>query len=348
MNNLALSYLLKKTFNKYPLDHSLNPNKIEKFIKLADPGVKDICSKIIKNTNHISFENFLIRLNICINELLNFVDIFKPIYIIIDIENYNDYKFKSSFWIFEYVKQYINFKSSMERKIILINNIDNKILKDNDTIIFIDDCIYSGTQMADTIYFMNNKRKLKLFFYILVPFISNNGKQKVIYSFNLKSNRRDYCKIIFSKKSFRPKSLNEVLDTKEISIIEKYYSKFQYLSDKYLIYFDHKLADTISTLTLFYMGIVPNQKNLNVLKQINIKDYSHYLYLLDIVPIINKCNKYKFKIDFYSPKCPAPPYKKNFNKFINLYKKDIDKYKSLSNIKLKSNSLKPIIKYKSL
>ena len=41
MNNLALSYLLKKTFNKYPLDHSLNPNKIEK--------IKENFMQIVKN-----------------------------------------------------------------------------------------------------------------------------------------------------------------------------------------------------------------------------------------------------------------------------------------------------------
>ncbi len=40
------------------------------------------------------------------------------------------------------------------------------------------------------------------------------------HAYDETSDRRDYCKIIFSKNSFRPKSLNEVLDTKEISIIE--------------------------------------------------------------------------------------------------------------------------------
>jgi hypothetical protein len=278
---------------------------------------------------------------------LNFIDIHKTIYIIIDIENYNNYKYKSSFWLFEYVKQYINFKTSMTRNIILINNVDNKILKDNDVVILIDDCIYSGAQMSDTIYDMNNKKKIKLIFYILVPFISNSGKAKITYFFNLKSYHRDYCKIIFPKYSFKPKILNEILTNDEIILFSKYYNKLQSVSDKFLIYFDHKLADTVSTLTPFYLGIVPNQKNLQILKQINIKDYSNYLNLLDIIPIINKCDKYKYKVNFNSPKCPAPPYKKSFEKFINIYKKDIDKYKSLSNFKFKSNSLKPIIKYKS-
>ncbi len=328
MNKFNLSNFLKKTFIKYPLDHSLNHNKIEKFIKLADPGVKEICRKIFNNTDHI-----------------NSIDINKTIYILID-ENLKEYTFKSNYWIFEYVKQYINFKSHLKHNIILINNINNNIITNNDLIVIIDDCIYSGTQMSETIRKLNNKKKLKLYFYILVPFISIAGRSKIIYSFNSKTNLKNYCKIYFPKYSFKPKIINEVLNEKEIILIEKYYNKIHNLYNRYLIYFDHKLADDVSTLTIFYLGVVPNQKNLQAFKYINVKDYANNLHLLDIVPVINKCDKYKNKIDINSPKCPAPPYKKNFSKFIKIYKKDIVKYKSLSNLKI--NSLKSNIKYKSL
>jgi hypothetical protein len=355
-NNLSL---LLTTFNKYPLNHNINYKKVNKFIELADPDVKDICRKIIMNTDHISFENFLKRLNICINELLNFIDINKTIYIIIDIvidkskfwllDYFNNdnikYKYKSNFWLFEYVKQYINYKSNFKRNIVLLNNINNNILNNNDTIIFIDDCIYSGNQMGETIQYMNNSKKLKLNFFILVPFISTTGKANIIHLFNKSSNRKNYCKLIFPKLIFKPKRVKDVLNQNEILVFKKYYSEFQFIDTKCLIYFDHKLADTASTLTFFYLGIVPNQKNLSIFKNIKIFDLKNYLQLLDIVPFINKCDKYKYDIDINSPKCPAPPYKKNFNKFIDLYKKEISKYKSLS-IPKSSSSLKPI-KYKS-
>jgi hypothetical protein len=347
-NNLSL---LLKTFNKYPLNHSINYDNFKEFVKLADPEVKDICKKIINNTNHISFEKFLVRLNICINELLNFIDIDKTIYIIVDkIVNDNDFKFKSNFWLFEYIKQYINYKNIIKRNIILLNNIDTDILKNYDTIIFIDDCVYSGDQMSQTIINMKNNKKLKLNFYILVPFISTTGKANIIYSFNSKSNLKNYCKLIFPNFIFKPVMLKQVLNENEFLILKKYYNDDKDFTNKLcLIYFDHKLADTISTLTLFYLGIVPNQKNLSILKFLkNINNYNNWknnVYLLDIIPIINKCDKYKYNIDIVSPKCPAPPYKKNFDKFIDIYKKKINKYKSLSISK--SSHLKPIIKYKS-
>jgi len=344
--NLPLSDLLKNTFSKYPLNHEIDSKNVKKFIHLADPSVKHICKKIIDNTDHISFEKFLSRLNSCINDFLLFFNIIKPIYIFIDIDYYKNYEYKSSFWIFTYIKQYILFKTNFKYDIFLINNTDN--LKDNDIILFIDDCIYSGTQMSDTINNINNIKKLKLFFYILVPFISNIGKAKVIYYFNLKKNRRLFCKIFFPFNVYKPKIVSDILTFKEISLIEKYYIKLLSFSDKFLIYFDHKLADPISTITHFYLGIVPNQKNFNILKHLNIKDYTNFSYLLDIIPIIKKCNKYKFKIDLYSPKCPAPPYKKNFIYFINLYKKDINYYKSLSNFKNKSISNNSIFKYNTI
>lgn len=333
--------LIHNFFNKYPLCHSLNKLQVNKFIKLADPGVKDICRKIIDNTDHISFEKFLIRLNTCINELIIIINKYNfiNIYFLIDNEFYDNFKNKSNFWIFEYIKQYIYLKSNLIPNIIIINNIDNKILKDYDIIIFVDDCIYSGSQISNTIFNMNNKKKLKLIFYILVPFISIIGKNKIIYSFNLNSNRRNNCNIVFPKNYYKPKNINDILNKNEITLIEKYYNTLLLINNIYLIYFDHKLADTISTFTPFYLGIVPNQKNLQILKFMNMKNYSNYLYLLDIIPIINKCEKYKNKISFESPKCPAPPYKKNFFKFINIYKKNIHKFNSLTFSKSNNNSV---------
>ena len=57
---MKLSNLLKHTFYKYPLDHSLNINNFEKFIDACNPKVREICIILLQNTIHISFETFLI------------------------------------------------------------------------------------------------------------------------------------------------------------------------------------------------------------------------------------------------------------------------------------------------
>ena len=71
---MKLSNLLKHTFYKYPLDHSLNINNFEKFIDACDPKVREICIILLQNTIHISFETFLISLNSNINDLLSKVN----------------------------------------------------------------------------------------------------------------------------------------------------------------------------------------------------------------------------------------------------------------------------------
>jgi len=342
---MIINDLLKFTFKHYPLNHSLNKKQIKKFIEASDPEVRTICKKIFDNTQHISFEFFLTRLNICINELLKIINLNRPIFVFIDSDTYaKGFKYKSNFWLFTYLKQYIKSKLNKTKEFIIINNLENYFLTNNDTVILIDDCMYSGLQMSNSIRHLINKKKLKLSLYLLVPFISDKSIQKVNDAFNKKHNLYTLCKIIYPINYIKPRSIDNVLNKDELKFLNNYYKRIDEIYDSYLIYFDHKLADTISTITPFYLGIVPNQKNLIVLKTMNQKH--NYSYLLQIIPVINKCNKYVNHIDIYSPKCPYPPYKKGFMDFINKHKKDVIKYKSLS-FPSNSNSISNNIKNKS-
>ena len=298
-------------FNNYPLNHSLDKKAIKKFIQLADPEVKEICKKIFDNTDYISFEFFFKKFNKCIKEFLNFIGNKKTIYIFIDIEKQIN---KSNYWLYNYLKKYIDIK------IIIINNVYNEFLKDDDIIIFIDDCIYSGDQMAKSIYSLNNKQKLKLNIYILVPFISNEGKNNIILNFNKKANRRNYCKLIFPSNYNIPKIATDILTKKEIKLIEKYYNGYlYYLEQNYLIYFNHKLADPRSTITIFYIGFIPNMKNKLIFKQMNNKqiifnEFVNYIDIIksfDIIPVIKNCNNIFDNLNLWSTNCPHPPYKNN-------------------------------------
>ena len=58
---------------------------------------------------------------------------------------------------------------------------------------------------------------------------------------------------------------NDILTSIEINTIDNFYFNFEKFTDKYLIYFDHKLADSVSTIPLFYSGLVPNIHNKNIL-----------------------------------------------------------------------------------
>ncbi len=126
----SLDELLKNTFDKYPLDHSFDKKAISEFIKLSDQKVRYICERIFKYTKHISFHKFLLRLNNCIRELLGLIkDNSKPIYIYVN-KNQNNYK--SIYWLYQYIKNYINF---LGYRIIIINDIDDERIINNDNIV---------------------------------------------------------------------------------------------------------------------------------------------------------------------------------------------------------------------
>jgi hypothetical protein len=80
--------------------------------------------------------------------------------------------------------------------------------------------------------------------------------------------------------------------------------------NKFLVYFNHKLADYASTITLFYMGVVPNSHNKRILHERTKKGNINGNLPLQIIPIINNCNYTRKNINVNYPICPHPPYKK--------------------------------------
>lgn len=352
-----------------PASFELNSEECQKFIKEADPEVQEICKKIIDNTLHVDFITFLINLNTLINEYLEFyIDNKKkqnqrPIF----IYSYNTEKNKSNYWILSYVIKYIKIKTHSEIEIILVNNLLNEPkLKQNDIIVFVDDCIYLGAQMSTT--FEELKRYHQIYkFYLLVPYISLAGKTRILEAFNIDTTdeigskrEREQERIIFSKNSIEIPCINTILTNKESKLLESYYNEgeehepFINAKTTYLVYFDHKLADMYSVPTIFYLGLVPNTNNSRILNRLEDESDLNNIDIkrkLTIIPLINHCHKFdklKTKFDLLSPQCPNPPYKRTYEGFIKEFrnlaieKKDRSLPLSLRNNKktLKSYSIR--------
>ena len=204
-----------------------------------------------------------------------------------------NFKNKSNYWIFVFIRDY---------EIIIIHDLDYN--EDNDIIVFVDDCIYSGDQMSNLFENLNNK--LKLNFYLLCSYISNEGLILVIKKFNSNKNLKDsFLKkmlsliltntnstLIINKYVIIPPVIDDFLTKDELIIMRRYYKGFT-ISGKHLIYFDHKLADMISTITNIYSGYVLNKNN-NELK---------------IIPVMNNCQN-TLNTFLNVPQCPFTPYKK--------------------------------------
>ena len=319
-NKNKLSDLIKTTFKLFPFNHGLSTNQINKFIKAADPSVREIAKKIFDNTVHVSFESFLARLNSNIYHLISISDVNRPIFVYMD-KVYN-YETKSNYWLYLYVKGFVSYITNDKKEVNIITNFNNSELKKGDKIVLIDDCIYSGTQMSETISDIYIYNKESYDFYLLVSYISIPGLYRVLDFFYLNENLNN-SSITNAKYQYLLKSTNSILTEKEMDLMNRFYYVKNLFNNKYMIYFDHKLADIVSTLTDFYLGIVPNKKNLATI----INDYKYnksiqnrYSDNIQVIPVIKNCKHYTKNLDIMSPKCPAPPYKPSFKDFIKIMK----------------------------
>ena len=198
------------------------------------------------------------------------------------------------------------------------------LLKNNDLLLITDDCIYSGHQMKSNLINnigKNKKTDISLLIYILCPYISSYGINAITYKEHL--TEFNYKIIIGYHKKLDKYLCRNFLSQEEIKLMESYYSNLNlkdvvnddddlyYIEfDGFFIYFNHKLADYASTITLFYMGVVPNNYNKKILKERTKNGNKNGNLPLQIIPLINNCNYNISNINVNYPICPYPPYKK--------------------------------------
>lgn len=299
--------------HKLPLSYKLNPANIKKFISASDISVREIVKKVVRATTHISYEKFVILLNKNLRDIIrkgyikkNVMHIFIPSYFEKD---------KSNYWIIEYIQFFMKKNYSHISINILYENEHLYNIDDKDTVFIVDDCVYSGDQMSSLISSLGlDGYSLKLTFYIFVSFMSQYGLQNVMYSFTFNPSLSD-CDHILPKYIYDIKPITHYISMQDLAKLYKYYgynlrpTQIKYL---YPIYFDHKLADTLSTLTEFYSGVVPNDHNKEIF--MGYGDLSNLI----LYPIISNCDKVKIQSlgYFMHPKCPSPPYKKDFSEFL--------------------------------
>jgi len=329
--NKIKDQLIKPRFNldiNIPIHHSLNKEQVKKYINACDLEVRPVIKKIFNNTVHISFEVFIKNLNKNIKDLINVTSKTKKIYFYID----EFFKEKSNYWVYKYVKNYIKYNYP-DYDIFIIDNLDKS--KTGDYIVFVDVCIYTGNQFACELSEIRIKTSTQLNYYILAPYISKNGQLNIEKKMDKnKEFKKSKSELIFSAYSNDIPLIDNYLSKSDFTILYKYLEYFmreESIEGKYLIYFDHKLADYISTITPIYSGYVMNKHNLVDYYKTEFNDLSddEKLERFEIIPVINNCsNNNKFNYDFLHPICPHTPYKKKFNKYIAKTKDDIIKYRS--------------------
>jgi hypothetical protein len=319
------------------LSHEIDTFALEKFYDAINiPTLKPIVKKIIDNTKYVSFEEFKQQLELNVveyyNEYKNFHKTGRPIFIYStkgkDVPGgvlKSNIQYKSNDWCFNFVFNKMTElakkdKISVESIFDITNN--NTRLMDDDIIIFTDDCVYSGQPIGSLINtYAVYKHKYK--FYVLVPYASENGIENIIDNYNraeprqktggVKRSRSAEKRLFFSNYIEIPHISNH-LSEDEIESMHTIYAKEFFNKDTYLVYFNHKLAGNFAVPTLVYLGVVPNQKNHDILNSDEFEGFTTQSDKLEIIPIIKNCSHYKDKISIKSPTCPYPypPYEEGF------------------------------------
>ena len=319
------------------LSHEIDAFALEKFYDAIDiDDIQPIVKKIIDNTKYVSFEEFKKQLELNVVEYYNEykqIHIVKrrPIFIYSDagedvpqsiLKEKSPYK--SNNWCFNFVKNKMTELASNDgisvQSIFKITD-DNERLKEDDIIIFTDDCVYSGQPLGSLINtYAVYKNRYK--FYVLIPYASNEGIEYIKDSYNraeprqkrggVKRSRPIYIdneRLLFSNYIEIPR-IDTYLSKSEIEEIQRCYTNEYFQEDTYLIYFNHKLAGFSAVPTLVYLGVVPNKKNFKILHSEEFEGFTTQSDKLEIIPIIYNCCNYRKNISIDSPTCPYPPYKK--------------------------------------
>lgn len=329
-----------------PLSYPINLNNKLKIIKNAETDAKQPLIKFFNSITYVSHDKFKKNIKDKLSEVLNIknkLNSNRPLYIYIDTNRYENYMYKSNYWIYTYIKYFLQNKNINCDIITSLN--DDKII-DNDIVLLVDDCIYSGEQMSESIYSMNNKNKKHIKLLLFVQYMSENGKKTIENAFNSHSYLKN-CEFIITKyNTIYP--LKNKLSLEEGKQLFKYYmgtyndnALTNYTisqMNKYNIYFDHKVGDFMSSYPIIFSGLVPNEKNRqNIIKykdieynyfgkdkQVLIKEIEKQF---ELYPLLINCEHIKIP-DFNVSSCPYPPYKEDYQFFLQRIKGISKKYQS--------------------
>jgi hypothetical protein len=339
------------------LSYKLDEENKQRFIKATSEEARSAVEKMLNNTVHISFKTFITNVKNSFKRVLGLANASRPIFIYIDTDQGEYYMYKSNYWLCTYLQRYF-----AEVALILISSLDDDRIIQNDLVLLLDDCIYSGEQMSRSVSKLSNNYHKVVQLILFVPYMSEKGLESVRSAYRHNKNLSYTVFSTIKHSIIHP--LEKFLNKSEAATIFKYYSTMDNPVNtsvelqKYAVYFDHKVGDNASSFPLFYSGFVPNQKNKKFLnkisptlyklqvaennykKHMNASTEANYLYLLssiyrsrgemDLFPLLQNC-KNDIKVpDFFSSSCPKPPYKNDYQQYMQLAQNIPKRYKSFT------------------
>ena len=286
------------------ISYPLNQTNIKRYLDATDVRYRHILKKLFDNTIHISYDKFQTSLYIQFESFIKYCNdnTITQISLFLDNIDKNDITQKSNFWVAQHFYQYLKTNNIKIKINIIYNKKDIQFLNDRELILILDDCSYTGNQLKSVLTkdFKSDYRVYNI--YILIAYITEKAIKRIT------STKLDNITLILSEYNQIIKNFFSYLTDDEIKLATLLLGE-----DKYPIYFDHKLADYISTYTEIYSGKIINSTS--------------------VIPVITNCEYINniSVIDMWKPKCPITPYKINSSDYAS-YEDKIKELRSLTTL----------------
>ena len=317
----------------------IDDNLLEKYINLHKKENRHLIREIMKNLQFVSFKDFLKFLNEQINRFNDYIKNKKKYIFVLGVGNDVGFSsidfnlFKSNLWVFLLAWKYLKIKPY--DIVLSLNTAIRLYYSKCDDFVLMDDCSYSGSQLVESVlksassellyhcndcFVINEKDSVtykpvlnkKCNIHIIVPFISTIAMNK-INDFQITSSMNV---IMYVSKIV--KSYGNILDEQTINKIRDLYKKFYtYINFAELIpiFFQHKIADMVSTIDLILIkGQVLDNPNK---KLVFIKECQYNKNKLERKDFDPKQENFIYKKLY----CPIPPYLK-FNDYLKKIEKN--------------------------
>jgi hypothetical protein len=280
-----------------PISHKLNKRNINKLIERADQDIQHIVDKIFQVTEHISYEYFITFLNKNIEYSIKYV---KQNVMYLCIVNYDNY------WIIEYIQLFMSKKYPYIFVKILENTKDYNRLNDDEFIFLVDDCIYSGESVCESIKDILTVKKTNIM--LIISFMTEEGRDTIVSLFKKHSQGQT---LMISKYIHYIYPITDYITLNQLAKVYYFYDIFLIKNELlvYPIYFDHSIAGTDKTFTELYSGIVPNMHNKIIIERYEKKNDPNILKDLEIFPLIKNCENFKITDLSFTERCPSSSFK---------------------------------------
>jgi hypothetical protein len=199
----------------------------------------ELLIKLLNKTTHISFNQLIDSIKITIKKFEKEIGE-ASFYLFIPIIDDKPIQHKSNYWISKI------FYLLMNKKPIGIITSFKELTDEMKNIIVCDDAIYSGQQMSQTFKNFDEEPIDKHLFHILCPFISEASMERL---YNMDQFNKNFYYTHIMKTFLDVYKDNE--DDEDADFFEVI-SLFSIKRTNYPIYFDHRVADTLSSFAHVY------------------------------------------------------------------------------------------------